>query len=145
MLDVVVKLCDACRLLPAASPYFSFSSLAYAASPEPGLVAPGMHVTLTVTFTPTSLHDLDDVMVLETEQGSLKVPLLARRDPPLLSLQERIAVVPTLVGNQQVSQLCPAISKAVGKLHINRHPLPIGLKLASDGKCLGGTDCLLRQ
>lgn len=61
-----------------------------------------MHVGVTVTFTPNSLHDVDDVMVLETAQGSLQVPLLARRDPPLLSLPEQIVIGPTLMGNTQV-------------------------------------------
>lgn len=54
----------------------------YASSSEPGLVAPGMHVSLQVTFTPASLADLASRMLLETEQGTLEVPLLARRQPP---------------------------------------------------------------
>ena len=93
------------RLLPPSSPYFSFSGLEYLQAPEQGLVAPGMHVRVTVSFTPDALHDYDDTMVIETGQGHLEVPLRARRDPPLLSLPQQIVVGPTLLANRQVDPL----------------------------------------
>ena len=93
------------RLLPPSSPFFSFSALEYFQSPEQGLVAPGMHVGLTVTFHPDALHDYDDTIVLETGQGRMEVPLRARRDPPVLDLPQHIAIGPTLVGKQQVTCL----------------------------------------
>ncbi len=61
-----------------------------------------MHVGVTITFIPNSLHDVDDVMVVETGQGSLQVPLLVRRDPPMLILPHQILIGPTLVANKQV-------------------------------------------
>ncbi len=98
--------CLACRLIPSSTPFLSFSSLVYTSeAPEPGLVAPGMHVGVTVTFTPNSLHDVDDVMVVETGQGSLQVPLLVRRDPPTLTLPQQILIGPTLVSNKQVCDI----------------------------------------
>ncbi|KAL0048861.1 hypothetical protein WJX82_001204 [Trebouxia sp. C0006] len=91
------------RLIPSSTPFLSFSSLVYTSeAPEPGLVAPGMHVGVTITFTPNSLHNVDDVMVVETGQGSLQVPLLVRRDPPALTLPHQILIGPTLVSNKQV-------------------------------------------
>ena len=93
------------RLLSPLSPYFSFSTLEYFQSPEQGLVAPGMHVGVTVSFFPDALHDYDDTMVIETEQGRLEVPLRARRDPPCLDLPQRIVVGPTLTANRQVKLL----------------------------------------
>jgi len=99
----VTNHCPPCRLIPSSTPFLSFSSLVYTSeAPEPGLVAPGMHVGVTVTFTPNSLHDVDDVMVVETGQGSLQVPLLVRRDPPMLTLPPQILIGPTLVSNKQV-------------------------------------------
>ena len=62
-----------------------------------------MHVTLTVTFTPTNLEDITHALMLETGQGALEVPLLTRRDPPRLTLPQQISVGPTIVGNKQVN------------------------------------------
>lgn len=61
-----------------------------------------MHVEVKITFIPNSLHDVDDVMVVETGQGSVQVPLLVRRDPPALTLPRQILIGPTLVSNKQV-------------------------------------------
>lgn len=102
----VTNHCPPCRLIPSSTPFLSFSSLVYTSeAPEPGLIAPGMHVGVTVTFTPNSLHDVDDVMVVETGQGSLQVPLLVRRDPPTLTLPQQILIGPTLVSNKQVCDI----------------------------------------
>ena len=78
----------------------------YAPSSEPGLVAPGMHISVQITFAPISLADLASSMLLETEQGTLEVPLLARRLPPKLTLPKELSVGPTLVGNTQVRARC---------------------------------------
>lgn len=101
----ITQLGQRLRLLPPSSPYFSFSGLEYPQTPEQGLVAPGMHVRMTVSFRPDALHDYDDTMVIETGQGRLEVPLRARRDPPLLTLPQQIVVGPTLVANRQVQPL----------------------------------------
>ena len=93
------------RLLSPLSPYFSFSGLEFFHSPEQGLVAPGMHVGVTVSFFPDALHDYDDSMIIETGQGRLEVPLRARRDPPCLDLPQQMVVGPTLRANKQVKLL----------------------------------------
>ena len=98
------------RLLSPLSPYFSFSGLEYFQSPEQGLVAPGMHVRVTVSFFPDALHDYDDTMVIETGQGRLEVPLRARRDPPCLNLPQQIVVGPTLRANRQVKLLASCLA-----------------------------------
>lgn len=74
----------------------------YAPSSQPGLVAPGMHVSIQVTFTPASLADLGSSMLLETEQGMLEVRLLAKRPPAKLNLPKELIVGPTLTGNTEV-------------------------------------------
>lgn len=93
------------RLLSPLSPYFSFSTLEFYQSPEQGLVAPGMHVGVTVSFSPDALHDYDDTLIIETGQGRLEVPLRARRHPPCLDLPHLIVVGPTLKANRQVKFL----------------------------------------
>lgn len=101
----ITQLGQRLRLLPPSSPYFSLSGLEYPQAPEQGLVAPGMHVRMTVSFMPDALHDYNDTMVIETGQGRLEMPLRARRDPPLLTLPQQIVVGPTLVANRQVKPL----------------------------------------
>lgn len=91
-----------CRVLPPSSPFFALSDVSYPPSCEPGLLAPGMHAELTVSFTPHSLADYDDGFLLETEHGVEVVPLCARRPPPVLSLPQHIDVGNAILGNMQV-------------------------------------------
>ena len=76
------------------------------------MVAPGMHVGMTVSFHPDALHDYDDTMVVETGQGQLEVLLRGRRDPPVLDLPQQILVGPTLVANEQVKSLLSCMLEA---------------------------------
>lgn len=67
-------------------------------SPTTGLVAPGMALTLTVRYAGCGLGDLDDAIVVATEEESFKVPVLARCTPPNLCVQELVVVPPCWVG-----------------------------------------------
>lgn len=80
------------QVLPCNNPSFSISSLQYdrecgapKGSREPSsIVAPGMAAHLTVRFAPSHLNNLDDELVVATEFGDFKLPLLARRVQPRL-------------------------------------------------------------
>lgn len=75
------------RVTPPKSQYFHASLLRYPT--HSGRIAPGMAAQLTIRFTPDSLADYDDFVIVETPGAPvLKLPLLARRDPPVLTLQE---------------------------------------------------------
>ena len=51
-----------------------------------GDVAPGMSLTFAVTFQAPSFADFDDNITFITEENSFKLPLKARREPPVISL-----------------------------------------------------------
>ena len=51
-----------------------------------GDVAPGMSLTFGVTFQAPSFADFDDFITFITEENSFKLPLKARREPPIISL-----------------------------------------------------------
>lgn len=76
------------RFLPPSTPSFSMAPPVYSASGGggSGVVAPGMSVRVQVTFHPASLADAEDELVIITEGGKFRVPLLAARSPPHLSL-----------------------------------------------------------
>ena len=88
--EIAVQLCNtsdiSCRVrvLPPASPFFSISLLSYPA--EHGCIAPGLNAEVRVRFSPDSLADYDDFIMVQTEVGSFPLPLLARRTPPCLTL-----------------------------------------------------------
>lgn len=51
-----------------------------------GDLATGMSVTMAVVFQAPSFADFDDAITFVTEEGAFKLPLSARRDPPVISL-----------------------------------------------------------
>ena len=76
------------RILQPDSPLFTLSLLQY--PQENGNVAPGMVATAHVRFSPDSNGDYNDVMRIITETGEIVVPLLGRRQPPRLTLDEKL-------------------------------------------------------
>lgn len=55
---------------------------------EGGVVAPGMSCKYTVRFTPDSLWDYEDYIMVKTHAGPpLRVPIAARRPPPILTCE----------------------------------------------------------
>jgi hypothetical protein len=75
------------RLLPPASPQFSAAAPRWPTAAS-GALAPGMWAELQLGFAPESLADHDDCLLLDWQGGRLRVPLRARRPPPVLTLPE---------------------------------------------------------
>ncbi|CAI8007765.1 Deleted in lung and esophageal cancer protein 1 [Geodia barretti] len=87
------------RLVPLNSPYFTITR-GVSNHPE-GLIAPGMHVTCTVTFTPPSLCNYQEEIKVQSDSGyCLTIPVLAVRPAPCLSLPEVIECGSCLAGGR---------------------------------------------
>lgn len=84
------------RVIPPTTPFFSVSLLKYPG--DDGFVAPGMTCSVTVQFSPDSLADYDDALVVVSEQDEFRVPLLAQREPPQLTLPAVLTCPVCLVG-----------------------------------------------
>lgn len=87
------------RVIPPGTTVFSITPLVYPPRCKNGCVAPGVGVTAEVSFTPTSLGDFSDQLLVETEGGSYEVRLTARREPPRLSIPDVINIGACLVGD----------------------------------------------
>lgn len=73
------------KFIPPASEMFTVRRVKYP-SINTGDVAPGMALTFAVTFQAPSFADFDDFVTLITEENSFKLPLRARREPPIINL-----------------------------------------------------------
>jgi hypothetical protein len=92
------------RLVPLNSPYFTITR-GVSNHPE-GLIAPGMHVTCTVTFTPPSLCNYQEEIMVQSHSGyCLTIPVLAVRPAPCLSLPEVIECGSCLAGGRMEVEL----------------------------------------
>lgn len=67
---------------------------------ETGDVAPGMTVQLTISFCAPSFADFDDFLTVVTEENSFKVPLKARRDPPVINLVNPLDCLHSWIGDR---------------------------------------------
>ncbi|XP_056594485.1 deleted in lung and esophageal cancer protein 1 isoform X2 [Triplophysa dalaica] len=73
------------RMIPPTSQHFSVGLGRFPG--EGGIVAPGMSCQYTVRFTPDSLADYEDALVVETQSPyPLIIPVEAHRPPPILTL-----------------------------------------------------------
>jgi hypothetical protein len=77
--------------------YFAIGEIKYPSS-ENGLVAPGMCVVLNIRYAAPGLGDLDDEIVVITEEDSFKVPVIARRTPPDIRMESPITATPCWLG-----------------------------------------------
>jgi len=73
------------KFVPPSSDVFTIARVKYP-SATTGDLATGMSVTMAVVFQAPSFADFDDAVTFVTEEGAFKLPLTARRDPPLISL-----------------------------------------------------------
>ena len=73
------------KWVPPQTPHFSISNVKWP-SDETHQIAAGMSVILKINFLAPSFADYDDQVVLITQNNSYKIPLQARRDPPVISL-----------------------------------------------------------
>ena len=67
-------------------------------SSETGLIAPGLGLSILVRYAAPGLSDLDDEIVVITEEESFKIPVLARRTPPDFRMENPIIIPPCWLG-----------------------------------------------
>ena len=67
-------------------------------SQETGLIAPGMSLLITIRYATPGLGDLDDEIVFIAEEVSFKVPIMARRVPAELCMENPIVAEPCWLG-----------------------------------------------
>jgi hypothetical protein len=77
----VAKVSKRIKFIPPQTENFTVRNVKYP-SGVTGDVAPGMSVTMLVVFSAPSFADFDDFVTFVAEEGSFKVPMKARRDPP---------------------------------------------------------------
>jgi len=65
-----------------------------------GDIAPGMCVVITISFCAPSFADFDDFITVVTEENSFKVPLKARRDPPVINLVNPLDCLHSWIGDR---------------------------------------------
>ncbi len=100
-------------------------------------VAPGMYVDITVTFTPDSLADYDDTIIIDTPAAAaapaatLAIPLLARRPPPQLTLPQTLDCGVVLAGGKRCKEFAFANHGGAGRFRVVPAQLwPYGLDAA---------------
>ena len=108
------------RVIPPASPHFSMHQLKYPSISKGGVIAPGMCVKADLTFHPQSLADYYDCLQVETEGGAYDVEIVAKRDPPVLSLPPIIEIGNCLVGDAIRSSITCLNSGGRGSFQIVR-------------------------
>ena len=57
-----------------------------------GALAAGIGVKMEISFYPDSLGDYSDVLTVESEGFTVKIPVEARREPPKLNLSPTIDI-----------------------------------------------------
>ena len=73
------------KFIPPSTENFTIHKVKYAAG-NTGDLAPGMSLTLSVCFQAPSFADYDDAITFVTEEDKFKLPLRARREPPVIKL-----------------------------------------------------------
>ncbi|RKO89895.1 hypothetical protein BDK51DRAFT_46800 [Blyttiomyces helicus] len=87
--------------IPAPYEYSPYFTAALVSSPihNDGLVAPGMSCQYKITFTPDSLANFHQMYLVASELGEcFQVPVLAKREPPSLTLPETLHCGPCRAG-----------------------------------------------
>lgn len=87
------------RVVQPNTKYFTISPLKYPTGCRAGSVAAGMHVYAEICFYPDSLGDYSDGILVETEGGSFRVPIIAHRQPPQLDIPSLLDIGVCLVGD----------------------------------------------
>ncbi|CAM9112638.1 unnamed protein product, partial [Ectocarpus fasciculatus] len=106
------------RVLPPSTAQFTMSPLQYPQNSRGGVVAPGMSVTAQITFFPDSLLEFDDHIIVETEGGTVTVPILARRESPILTLPPVLNIGSCLVGDAMRTSIRCGNAGGPGKFQI---------------------------
>ena len=87
------------RVVPPRTSQFTMTPLKYPNSCSSGFVAPGIEISATIYFSPSSLQELNDNLQIETEGGSYSVQIIASRELPILNLPSRFNFGVCLVGD----------------------------------------------
>ncbi|XP_034024820.1 deleted in lung and esophageal cancer protein 1 [Thalassophryne amazonica] len=119
------------RVIPPATSYFSIGLGKFPG--EGGIIAPGMSCKYTVRFTPDTLANYDDVIMVETrDQHVIIVAIEARRPPPILTLPKVLDCGHCLIGGVKfVDFLCKNVGQSAGTFCI----IPKNKWPASNLKC----------
>ena len=97
------------RVVPLLSKAFHVSQ---AAMPGPdSIIAPGMHASLRVSFTPDSLGNFTDTLKISTPLGNISVPLKAVRAAPTLDLPPELDLGPEYVGGNPATKTVHVTAK----------------------------------
>ncbi|XP_061589179.1 deleted in lung and esophageal cancer protein 1-like [Cololabis saira] len=114
----VTSLSHHVRIVPPTTRYFSVGLGRFPS--KGGIVAPGMSVKYTVSFTPDSLGDYKDFIQVVMQAGSkLVVPIEARRPPPKLTLSRVLDCGFCLVGGEKrVEFPCRNVGLSTGSFDI---------------------------
>jgi hypothetical protein len=87
------------KFIPPSSDVFTVARVKYPDSTT-GDVATGMSVTMAVVFQAPSFADFDDAITFVTEENSFKLPLSARRTPPLINLVNPMDCLNSWIGDR---------------------------------------------
>lgn len=87
------------KCVPPSSENFTIRRVKYP-SDVTGDVAPGMSLTFSVSFHAPSFADFDDFVTFVTEENSFKLPLRARRVPPVINLVNPLNCLNSWLGDR---------------------------------------------
>ncbi|XP_006890716.1 PREDICTED: deleted in lung and esophageal cancer protein 1 [Elephantulus edwardii] len=106
------------RVLPPSTPYFALGLGMFPGTG--GMVAPGMTCQYIVQFAPDCLGDFDDCILVDTQATQpLRIPLRARRPPPVLTLPQVLDCGYCLIGGLKVTRfVCRNVGFSGGKFCI---------------------------
>lgn len=65
-----------------------------------GDIAPGMCLMVFISFCAPSFADFDDIITFVTEDTTFKIPLRARRDPPVINLVNPLNCLHSWLGDR---------------------------------------------
>ncbi|ETO27812.1 hypothetical protein RFI_09319 [Reticulomyxa filosa] len=98
----VLKLCSLQNIKRTKNQFFFLKTKYPGAC---GVIAPGLHATIVVTFTPDKLRKFQDVLTICTGSGNLTIPLNGIHPEPQLTLSTLIELPPCLVNDYQTLQV----------------------------------------
>ena len=104
------------RVLPPDSKYFCISLIKFPG--DNGVVAPGMACQVNIQFSPDSLSDYDDYIVVVSDLNRFQVPIKAFRPPPELSIPQTLDAGCCLVGNVAETKILCKNSGGTGRFRL---------------------------
>lgn len=84
------------KILPTTNKRFWLKQSKFPGSQ--GMLAPGIHITITVYFQPDSLSAFNDEFTVWADSGAVTVPIRACRPPPVLNLTDNLVFDVCVIG-----------------------------------------------